>query len=183
VEVKTATGETRRVTIELRSFFGQEDGTPEARQHAQWRYLEAFWHGDVFLYNGHSHFGHGPLEPNLYGPQNFNDRYQVYLINSCISFNYYQQDFFWKKPGGSKNLDLVTNGLPSYVNDSGVSTARLLLGLIDGKQRSFEELLNGMRLDFPGEPAYDPMRVADGELDNTFSQSRTPLTVTVVPSN
>ena len=179
--VTDAHGVAKTLTVEVRSFYGYEDGTADARQHAQWRYLEAFWYGDVFLYNGHSHFGHGPLEPTLYGAQNFNDRYQVMLVNSCISYNYYHQDFLRMKPGGSKNLDIVVNGLPSYVLDGGIATARLLTGLLDGKQRSYADLLNGMRLDYPwGETQYDPMRVVDGELDNVFSQAKTPLTVTVL---
>ena len=123
--VKSASGASKDVTVEVRSFYGYEDGSPEARQHAQWRYLEAFWHGDVFLYNGHSHFGHGPLEPTMYGPQNFNDRYQIMMVNSCISFNYYHQDFLGMKPGGSKNLDMVVNGLPSYVWGGGAAMARI----------------------------------------------------------
>ncbi len=167
-------------TVEVRTFYGYEDAAPDARQHAQWRYLEALWYGDVFLYNGHSHFGHGPLEPTLYGPQNFNDRYQIMLVNSCISYNYYHQDFFEKKPGGTANLDMVVNGLPSYVWGGGLVTARFLSGLISGTQPTYADLLGSMRLDTPwGEKGYDPMRVADGELDNAFSQAKTPLTLTV----
>lgn len=170
------------VMVEVRSYYGYEDGSDDARQHAQWRYLEAFWHGDVFLYNGHSHFGHGPLEPTQYGPQNFNDRYQVMLVNSCISFNYYHQDFLAMKPGGSKNLDMVVNGLPSYVWGGGLASSKLLTGLIDGTQKSYKELIDGMRLDTPwGERGYDPMRVVDGELDNVYSKQTKPLTVTVKP--
>ena len=180
--VKSANGASKDVTVEVRSFYGYEDGSPEARQHAQWRYLEAFWHGDVFLYNGHSHFGHGPLEPTMYGPQNWSDRYQIMLVNSCISFNYYHQDFLGMKPGGSKNLDMVVNGLPSYVWGGGVAMARLLNGLFDGTQKTYRELLTGMRLDTPwGERGYDPMRVVDGELDNTYAKALAPLTVTVRP--
>jgi len=176
--VKDSKGNGKNVTVEVRSFYGYEDGSADARQHAQWRYLEAFWYGDVFLYNGHSHFGNGPLEPSLYGPQNFNDRYQILLVNSCISFNYYHDDFLRMKPGGSKNLDMVVNGLPSYVLDGGVATARFFTGLVSGKQPSYTELLNGMRLDYPwGEKQYDPMRVVDGELDNVFSQAKTPLSL------
>lgn len=178
VEVTYPGGEKRTVTIEVRSFFGYEDGSPDARQHAEWRYLEAFWYGDVFLYNGHSHFGHGPLEPTLYGPQNFNDRYQIMLVNSCISYNYYHEDFFAMKPGGTKNLDMVVNGTPSWVWGGGAATASFLLGLIGGKQPAYVDLLGAMRLDMPwGEKAYDPMRVADGELDNAFSQAKTPMAV------
>jgi hypothetical protein len=45
-------GETRQMTVELRTFWGKEDGDFATHQHAQWRYLEAFWHGDVFAYAG-----------------------------------------------------------------------------------------------------------------------------------
>jgi hypothetical protein len=168
----------KTLTVEVRSFWGLEDGSADARQHAQWRYLEAFWNGDVFLYNGHSHFGHGPLEPTLYSASNFNDRYQLMLVNSCISFNYYEKDFIDMKPGGSKNLDMIVNGLPSYVLDSGVATGRLLAGILEGK-KTYVDLLTSMQLDYPwGEKAYDPMRVADGELDNLYSAAKNPLTVT-----
>lgn len=181
IEVSDGTT-TQRVNVQLRSYFGREDGDPTVRQHAQWRYLEAFWHGDVFLYNGHSHFGHGPLDPALYGPHNFNERYQLMLVNSCISFNYYSQDFIDMKPGGSQNLDVVVNGLPSYVRDGGVATAELLLGLLSNTPRSYGELLEDMQVDLGWwAPDYDPMRVVDGELDNQFSPHDTPLTVSVLP--
>ena len=180
VTVSDAAHGSKNVTIEVRTFYGYEDGSPDARQHAQWRYLEAFWYGDVFLYNGHSHFGHGPLEPVLYGPQNFNGNYQIMLVDSCISYNYYHEDFFAMKPGGSQNLDMVLNGLPAYVNDMGVATANFLDGLIDGQQHTYIDLLKGMQIDEPwGESNYDPMRVVDGELDNKFAQSASPITVKV----
>lgn len=180
VTVNDSHGGSKNITIEVRTFYGYEDGSADARQHAQWRYLEAFWYGDVFLYNGHSHFGHGPLEPFLYGVQNFNDRYQIMLVNSCISYNYYHEDFFSMKPGGSKNLDMVLNGLPAYVNGMGVATARFLDSLIDGQQHSYLDLLKSMEINEPwGETNYDPMRIVDGELDNQFSQAATPLTTIV----
>jgi hypothetical protein len=173
---------TKRIKVQLRSYFGREDGDPTVRQRAQWRYLEAFWHGDVFLYSGHSHFGHGPLDPGLYGSHNFNERYQIMLVNSCISFNYYSQDFIDMKPGGSQNLEVVVNGLPSYVRDGGVSTAALLLGLLSPTPKSYRQLLDDMQVDLGWwGPNYDPMRVVDGELDNDFSQAAEPLSVTVLP--
>ncbi|MGH7285800.1 MAG: hypothetical protein ACRELY_30135, partial [Polyangiaceae bacterium] len=120
------------------------------------------------------------LEPFLYGPQNFNSNYQIMLVDSCISYNYYHEDFFAMKPGGSQNLDMVLNGLPAYVNDMGVATANFLDGLIDGKQHTYIDLLKGMEINEPwGEYNYDPMRVVDGELDNQFSQSSSPITVKV----
>lgn len=180
VTVTAKDGRKKQLTIEVKSYYGVEDGSADARQRAQWRYLEAFWYGDVFLYNGHSHFGHGPLEPTNYGAGNFNDRYQLMMINSCISFNYYHQDFLAMKPGGAKNLDVIVNGLPSWVWGGGEVSARLVTGLISGAQPTYPQLLTSMRIDTPwGEKAYDPMRVVDGELGNAYASATTPLTVKV----
>lgn len=180
VSVRDAAGREKTVTVELRTFYGYEDGSADARQHAQWRYMEAFWYGDVFLYNGHSHFGHGPLEPTNYGAGNWNDRYQIMMVNSCLSFNYYQKDFLDMKPGGSKNLETIVNGLPSWVWGGGDVLARFVDGLL-GAKATYADLLQSMRLDTPwGEKAYDPMRVVDGEVDNAYVPAKAPIAVTTL---
>lgn len=181
VKVSDAQKRDKTMTVRVRSYFGYEDGSAQARQRATWRYLEAFWHGDVFLYNGHSHFGHGPLEPTNFSSQNYDDHYQLMMINSCVSYNYYHEDFFAMKPGGTKNLDMIINGSPAYVWGGGTASARLVTGLISGKQPTYTELLTSMQLDTPwGEKGYDPMRVADGEQDNVYSRTTSPMTVTAL---
>lgn len=171
---------TRRMTVQLRTFYGYEDGSHEVRQRATWRYLEAFWHGDVFAYTGHSHFGHGPLEPVHYATRNFPDRYQVMLVNSCLSFNYYDQDFLDVHPDGTAKLDIVTNGLAAYWHGMGEATAGYVISLIDGESKTWRELLAAMRVDLPWASGYDPMRVVNGELDNAFDAAARPLTVRVM---
>jgi hypothetical protein len=161
--------QTRDMTVEIRTFYGYEDGSFEARQHATWRYLEAFWHGDVFAYTGHSHFGHGPLAPFYYRGENFPWRYQVMLVNSCLSFNYYDQDFIDVHPGGSANLDIVTNGLAAYWHGMGEATAKYVIALVDGENKSWRQVLSSMRVDLPWRYGYDPMRAVNGELDNAFA--------------
>jgi hypothetical protein len=75
---------------------------------------------------------------------------------------------------------MVVNGLPSYVWGGGEATGNLLIGLLDGKQETYKQLLTLMEIDTPwGQNGYEPMRVVDGELDNVFSQTKTPLKVTV----
>lgn len=171
--------EARDMTVEIRCFWGYEDGKPEWRQAARNRYLDAFWNADVFLYEGHSHFGHGPLEPTGYTGANFPNRYQVMLINSCVSFNYYDVDFLAMHPGGSQNLDVVVNGLPAYWTLMGQASASYLLGLIDGQNRSWANVLQSMVVKPSWAPAgYDPLRAVNGELDNTFD-GKQPVTVTV----
>jgi hypothetical protein len=174
----TMGGETRKMTVELRTYWGQEDGDPTSKQHAEWRYLEAFWYGDAFAYAGHSHFGHGPLEPTNYNGGNFPDRYQVMLVNSCLSYNYYDLDFIQMHPEHERNLDVVMNGLPAYWNGMGESTARYLLALVDGSGKSWAQLLESMKIADPwGAPGYEPMRGVNGELDNAYDPARAPITV------
>lgn len=171
-------GENRSMTVELRTFWGKEDGDPTSRQHAIWRYLEAFWHSDVFSYTGHSHFGHGPLEPTLYSRNNFPDRYQVMLINSCLSYNYYDLDFVEMHPNGSRDLDIVMNGLPAYWSGMGEASAKYLIALIDGENQSWSQLLDGMKVNDPwGRAGYEPMRAVNGELDNVFDPAAGRITV------
>ncbi len=176
----TLGAETRRMTVELRTYWGLEDGDPTSRQHAQWRYLEAFWHGDVFAYAGHSHFGHGPLEPTAYRRENFPERYQVMLVNSCLSYNYYDLDFIRMHPNGSRDLEVVMNALPAYWSGMGESTALYLSGLIDGTNKSWAQLLEGMKVKDPwGRAGYEPMRGVNGELDNVYDPVRLAVTVRV----
>lgn len=172
----TRGGVTRTMTIEVRTWYGLEDGSPDIRQRARWRYLEAFWHGDVFAYTGHSHFGHGPLEPWEYSHANFPDRYQVLLFNSCLSFNYYDEDFLVMHPRGSEKLDVVVNALPAYWYGMGQASARYLAGVLSGAQ-SWRQVLSGMAVNLPWQSGYDPMRAVNGELDNTFDPAHGAITV------
>lgn len=172
----TRNGEQRTMTVEVRTWHGWEDGSPDIRLHARWRYLEAFWHADVFAYTGHSHFGHGPLEPWEYSGSNFPDRYQTMLINSCLSFNYYDEDFLRMHPGGSTKLDVVVNGLPAYWQGMGQATAAYVAGVTGGSQ-SWRQLLTAMRVNLPWQTGYDPMRAVNGELDNQFKPQSGAITI------
>lgn len=172
----TRNGVTRTMTVEVRTWWGLEDGSPDIRQRARWRYLEAFWHSDVFAYTGHSHFGHGPLEPWEYSGANFPDRYQVLLFNSCLSFNYYDEDFLAMHPRGTQKLDVVVNGLPAYWYGMGQASARYLAGVLSGTQ-TWKQVLGGMAVNLPWQTGYDPMRAVNGELDNTFDPASGAITL------
>jgi len=179
--VVTRGGETRNMTVQIRSYYGPEDGNDDIRKHAKWRYMEAFWHGDIFAYTGHSHFGHGPLAPFYYGGHNFPDRYQVMLVNSCLSFNYYDQDFLDMHPQQSAKLDVVTNGLAAYWYGMGEATANYVASLVDGQNKTWKQVLEAMRVNLPWRWGYDPMRVVNGEHDNAFTPDAAPIEVT--PAN
>lgn len=173
----TKNGVERQMTVEIRTWHGWEDGSPDIRQRARWRYLEAFWHSDVFAYTGHSHFGHGPLEPWEYSGANFPDRYQVLLFNSCLSFNYYDEDFLAMHPRGKDKLDVVVNGLPAYWQGMGEASAKYVVGVLSGTQ-SWRQVLTSMAVNLPWQSGYDPMRAVNGELGNAFNPAQGAITLT-----
>jgi hypothetical protein len=172
--------ESRRMIIEVHLYYGREDGRPEYRQVAEWRYLEAFWYSDIFSYSGHSHFGHGPLEPFDYNPGNFPARYQVFLFNSCLSYNYYDVDFLEMHSGAG--LNVVSNGLPAYWDHIGESTAKYVLGLAAGGNLSFVDILRSMQVAIPGwSDHYEPMRIVTGDTHNRFDPAQGRIGWSVAP--
>lgn len=169
----THNGTTRTGSAEIRVFYGDEESSGSG---AVQRYQAAFRDVDVFQYTGHSHLGSGPLDARNYSASSFPNRYQILMVNSCVSFNYYNA-YFDLHPGGTANLDTVTNGLPVYLEGSGLSTGRFAVAFLDGRFRSYSDILGAMRVDLPWERGHDANRVADGETDNTFTPGRQRMTL------
>lgn len=169
VKVTIGSGVQKDVTIQLNSYFGAEtDSTPHKR---------AIKTSDVFIYNGHSYIGYGPLDPSRFSASDFPASYQIMVVNGCVSYNYYEKDYFPLKAGGTKNLELITNGLESWVNESGPAMGRLVGAIINGKQSSYTDILKAAQFtDFGYDWGMDALRVVDGELDNKYSPTRTPIT-------
>ncbi len=172
----TVNGASRPFDLRVHAYYGDEGGafSGEARQ----RYVSAWRDADVFIYSGHSHLGSGPLDPSNYRASDFPDRYQIMLINSCVSFNYYNRDFYPLHPGGSAKLDMVVNGIEAY-SDNGHAISSLVTTLFNGQQQNWRGVLGAMVANEPsiGLYDYDPMRVVDGETDNAFSPSTTRITL------
>jgi hypothetical protein len=161
--------ETKQVAFKLQTYFGAEtDSTPHKR---------AIKTSDIFVYNGHSYIGYGPLDPSRFRKEDFPTSYQVLNINGCVSYNYYEKDYIPLKEGGTQNLDLVTNGLESWVNESGEAMGRYVGAFIDGKINSYPKILEAAQFTYFGyDWGMDALRVVDGELDNKYSPTRTPIT-------
>jgi hypothetical protein len=161
----TINGRAQTVTFEVKVFYGDEESFGSG---AVQRYQSAFQSADVFQYTGHSHLGSGPLDSRNYSASTFPNRYQILMVNSCVSYNYYNR-FFDMHPGNTLNLDTVTNGLPVYLEGSGTSSARFAVAFLDGQFRNYLQVLTSMKIDLPWESGHDANRVADGENDNVFS--------------
>jgi len=162
ITVKIGSAAPTNAAIQVLTYFGAEsDATP---------HKFAIKNSDVFLYNGHSYIGYGPLDPNNFSASDFPSSYQILFIDGCVSYNYYEKDYYPLKSGGSKNLELITNGLEAPSWRSGYALGRFLARMIDGTQASYRDLLVAAN-------ATDSLRVVDGELDNVYLPTKTPITV------
>jgi hypothetical protein len=162
VKVKIGTQAEKDFTIEIMTYFGAgSDSAP---------HKYAIKNSDVFLYNGHSYIGYGPLDPSNFSKSDFPSSYQILFIDGCVSYNYYNTDYFPLKTGEDKNLDMIVNGLEAPSWHSGYALGRFTSKLIDGKQESYLALLQAAS-------DTDSLRVVDGEVGNVYKPTRTPITV------
>lgn len=155
----TLGGRESDVTVEVRAYFGVEDQPGP--------YKRGIRENDVFVYNGHSYIGQGPLDPANFVRSDFPASYQILFFDGCVSYNYYHEDYFAKKPEGT--LDLVTNGIEAPEEWSGYAEGRFVSELISGRA-TYRDLLAAAK-------DTDALRVVDGELDNEFDPKKTPVTV------
>ena len=90
-------------------------------------------------------------------------------------------DYISLKNNKTKDLDLITNGLESWVNGSGPAMGRFVAKIIDGTQADYEEILKAAQFEENWGHAYDwgddALRVIDGELDNQYNATTTPIAV------
>ncbi len=163
VSVKIGSAAPRDVGVQFLVYFGAEvEGAP---------HHFATKNSDVYLYNGHSYAGRGPLNASNFSPADFPSTYQLIWFDSCVSYNYYEKDFLALKEGGTKNLDLMTNAIEAPSLHSGAAMGSWLTLLLSGSGASYKDLLLAAE-DSEG------LRVVDGELDNEFTPAKYPMTVT-----
>ncbi len=127
---------------------------------------------DVFIYNGHSSIGYGPLDPRNFTADDFPASYQIMWMDGCVSYNYYNKDYLPLKQGGTKNLDLITNGIEAPAWRGGYANGKFLVSLLNGATASYRDLLVAAQ-------DTEAMRVVDGELDNEYKPSRAATKVTI----
>lgn len=163
VKVQIGSESPRDFAIQYLVYYGAEsDSAP---------HKYATKNSDVFLYNGHSSIGYGPLDPSRFTSADFPSSYQILWVDGCVSYNYYHKDYIPLKAGGTKNLDLITNGVEAPSWRSGHAMGQWLIKLLDGKGSSYKDLLVAAE-------DTEALRVVDGELDNEFTPARYPITVT-----
>ncbi len=163
ISVELGDAPPRDFAIRIMAFFGHAESTTP--------FKHAIKNSDVFLYNGHSMIGFGPLDPKNFSASDFPSSYQILFIDSCVSYNYYEADYIPLKEGGTKNLDLITNAVESPAWRSGFALGRFVATLINGEGASYLELLQSAEATGSG------LRVVDGELDNSYDPETEPLAI------
>lgn len=162
IKVKVGTEAERDFGIQLLVYYGASSNS------APHKY--ATKNSDVFLYNGHSSIGYGPLDPRNFTAADFPTSYQILWVDGCVSYNYYHKDYIPLKEGGTKNLDLITNGVEAPSWRSGHAMGQFLITLLNGKGASYKDLLTAAR-------DTEALRVVDGETDNQFTPARYAVTI------
>ena len=162
VTVRIGSAEPKAVTFKVQTYFGADSNAAV--------YKRAIKTSDVFIYNGHSYIGSGPLDSSRFTKDDFPASYQILFIDGCVSYNYYEKDYIPLKEGGTKNLDLITNGIEAPSYQSGYALGEFLSAMLSGKQPSYRDLLTAAE-------ATDSLRVVDGEVDNVYSPAKQPIQV------
>lgn len=129
--------------------------------------IPAYQESDLLVYDGHSGLG-----ANLsfdYLPEFIFDttgKYQLFFINGCSSYPYYNGQFFRNKEGGNKNIDIITSGLSTYTSTSVSNTIAFLAPFIQGKTWSYQTLLRHMEVSNGDAGTY--LTGVNGDEDNIF---------------
>lgn len=163
-EVKNKLGFTQTVRVTL--YLGDTDiGSEDATFHQV--LIPALQEADILSYDGHSGLG-----ANLgfdYLPDfefDTTGKYQLFFINGCSSYPYFNGQFFRNKQGGSKNIDVITSGLSTYTTTSVSNTMAFLAPFINGGLWSYQTLLRHMERSNGDAGTY--LTGVNGDEDNVF---------------
>ena len=137
----------QKAKIVIRLFFGPSE-MDELSQTFHYFFKDAIENSSVMIYDGHSGLGEYLDLERMEQEEGFEmqphqARYQIYYFNSCSSYPYYNSTFFNRKitdsdPKGTKNLDILTNGLSTYfyvLHDTNLAFIRAIDTWADGKAR------------------------------------------------
>jgi len=143
--------------IVVTMFFGAS-GIDEASASFHYFYKRSLEESTMMIYAGHSGLG-GHLDLATiesirgFSIQPSKEKYQIYYFNSCTSYTYYNSTYFGRKKNsddrkGTKNLDIVTNGLATYfsaIDETNLEMVRIVDDWANGKDSlSYQEMARKM---------------------------------------
>jgi hypothetical protein len=151
--VEEFTKQSLRAKLVVQVFFGPS-GIDEESGAFHYYVRDAMQNSALLIYDGHSGLGSNLDLPVIEETHGFRirppkDRYQIYFFNSCSSYPYYNTMYFRRKATaedrrGTKNLDILTNGLATLFDVIGESDM-ILVKAIDqwaagNPGKSYQEL-------------------------------------------
>lgn len=141
--------ETPRGTVQMRVRMLVTDTDIESRDYTFYQlFPEALKAADIVIYDGHSGLGANLDLGNLGHPRLSKEKYQIYFFNGCSSYPYFNGAFFDKK-GGSKSLDLVLAGMPTYFGSGGVNMEAFLKAFLEGRLHSWQTIIQSVEKSNP----------------------------------
>jgi hypothetical protein len=122
--------------IRLQLFYG-ESGMDEKSEAFHYAYRNGIKNASVLIYDGHSGLGDHLDLSKIAKLRNFRfdfpkEKYQIFFFNSCTSYTYYNARYLQRKESarsnksGTKNLDLLVNGLATYFDEEQVGNLTLI---------------------------------------------------------
>ncbi len=126
--------------------------------------VPAFEKSDLLVYDGHSELGEALGFHNLPPIRFSQKKYQIFFFNGCNSYPYYNAQYLSRK-GGSKNLEVITAGLPTMVTSSVQNVLNFIEPFVSRKTISYQTLMS--RLDSTSE-ADTYLFGVSGDEDNLF---------------
>jgi len=150
--VESLTKTTQNLTVEIRFFFGATSTYASGYGGSPFHYFmkDALEKSDIFLYAGHSGLGEYLNLQKIENITRFQfqfspKKYQIYFMNGCSSYPYYNSMYFAKK-GGTKNLDILTNGLATLFNAINPSSLALISAMdsyaAHGTRTSYQQIVS-----------------------------------------
>lgn len=105
--------------------------------------IPAYKNDDIIIYDGHSGLG-GNLSLDILPTFSFKpNKYQIIYFNGCSSYPYFNGNYFDAK-GGTKYLDIITSGLPTFTATASSNMNAFLNPFINGKTLSYQSILNAV---------------------------------------
>ena len=95
----------------------------------------------MLLYDGHSGLGDNLDLARFTGAKLDPEKYQLFVFNGCSTYPYLNGMYFRAK-GGSRNLDVITAGLPEFATSSGPNISAFLAPFLDGRELSYQKILS-----------------------------------------
>lgn len=133
--------------------------------------IPAFKDADVLLYDGHSGLGANLSLKYLDKFKFDKDKYQVFFFNGCSTYPYYNGSYFEAK-GGTKNLEVVTTGLPTLSDTSTPNVLAILRPLLDAKYLTYQTIMRG--LEKSNKKAGTYLTAVNGDEDNEWTPAKRP---------